>query len=146
MSTAIAQAEKALAVKPQPSANPTSKAETKSTQPQAELVDALRRAHANGQLGGVVPVDADGNTVQEYMHQLAGSVLNQAMPELMQQMGAADRNPIMQAASGLFPVFCLIFISFLFFGYFGFLPWLAPLVVSYPSKSDVKKSKGLCAV
>jgi len=73
-------------------------------------------------------------------------VLNQAMPELMQQMGAADRNPIMQAASGLFPVFCLIFISFLFFCYFGFLPWLAPLVVSYPSKSDVKKSKGLCAV
>ncbi len=59
----------------------------------------------NGQLGGVVPVDADGNTVQEYMHQLAGSVLNQAMPELMQQMGAADRNPIMQAASGLFQVF-----------------------------------------
>ncbi len=76
-------------------------------------MDALRKAHANGQLEGVVPVDADGNTVQEYMHQLAGSVLNQAMPELMQQMG--DRNPIMQAASGLFQGFCFIFISFFFF-------------------------------
>ncbi|KAL0042671.1 hypothetical protein WJX79_007465 [Trebouxia sp. C0005] len=92
------EAEKALTVKPEPTANPTPKAEMKSTKTQAELVDALRKAHANGQLEGVVPVDADGNTVQEYMQQLAGSVLNQAMPELMQQMG--DRNPIMQAASG----------------------------------------------
>ncbi|DBB05907.1 TPA: hypothetical protein ACH3X3_009907 [Trebouxia sp. C0006] len=92
------EAEKALTVKPEPTANPTPKAEVKSTKTQAELMDALRKAHANGQLEGVVPIDADGNTVQEYMQQLAGSVLNQAMPELMQQMG--DRNPIMQAASG----------------------------------------------
>ncbi|DBA90259.1 TPA: hypothetical protein ACH3X1_003551 [Trebouxia sp. C0004] len=92
------EAEKALAIKPESTVNPTPKAEIKSTKTQAELVDALRKAHANGQLDGVVPSDADGSTVQEYMHQLAGSVLNQAMPELMQQMG--DRNPIMQAASG----------------------------------------------
>lgn len=94
------EAEKALSVRPEPTANPSPKAEIKSTKTQAELVDALRKAHANGQLEGVVPVDADGNTVQEYMHQLAGSVLSQAMPELMQHMGAADRNPIMQATSG----------------------------------------------
>lgn len=75
-------------------------------------MDALRKAHANGQLEGVVPIDADGNTVQEYMQQLAGSVLNQAMPELMQQMG--DRNPIMQAASGLFRLCCFSSVLFLF--------------------------------
>lgn len=91
------EAEKALSVKPEPTANPT-KAEVRGNRTQAELVDALRKAHANGQLEGVAPVDADGNSVQEYMQQLAGNVLQQAMPELMQQMG--DRNPIMQAASG----------------------------------------------
>ena len=64
-------------------------------------MDALRKAHANGQLEGVVPLDADGNTIQEYMNQLAGSVLNQALPDLMHQIGATDRNPIMQAASGI---------------------------------------------
>ena len=109
----LVQAEKALTVKPEPTANPTPKAEVKSTKTQAELMDALRKAHANGQLEGVVPIDADGNTVQEYMQQLAGSVLNQAMPELMQQMG--DRNPIMQAASGLFQNFLLYFQQFFFF-------------------------------
>ena len=77
-------------------------------------MDALRKAHANGQLEGVMPIDADGNTVQEYMQQLAGSVLNQAMPELMQQMG--DRNPIMQAASGLFHGFTLYSLVLFLFG------------------------------
>ncbi len=112
----LVQAEKALTVKPEPTAKSTPKADNKSTKTQAELVDALRKAHANGQLEGVVPVDADGNTVQEYMQQLAGSVLNQAMPELMQQMG--DRNPIMQAASGMFQNFLLYFQQL-------FLFWLA---------------------
>ena len=108
---AFLQAEKALSVKPEPTANPT-KAEVRGNRTQAELVDALRKAHANGQLEGVAPVDADGNSVQEYMQQLAGNVLQQAMPELMQQMG--DRNPIMQAASGLFRLCCFSSVLFLF--------------------------------
>jgi len=71
------------------------------------LVEALQKAYANGQLEGAVPVDADGNSVQDIVKQLAGSVLNEAMPELLQHMGAADRNPIMQATSGTsFPGRC----------------------------------------
>ncbi len=106
-------------------------------------MDALRKAHANGQLEGVVPVDADGNTVHEYMQQLAGSVLNQAMPELMQQMG--DRNPIMQAASGLFQN-CASFHQFCFylaslFSYLGLAPWL----VIHPSKHGMNKGKEDCS-
>ena len=64
-------------------------------------MEQLRKAQASG--GGkamVLPVDANGNNIEDIMKEIAGNVLQEAMPDLMQQMGASERNPIMQASSG----------------------------------------------
>ena len=108
----IVQAEKSLTpMQPQATTPPTPKTPTTSdSQPQprpkrptAELMEELRKAQANGKSVDL-PVNANGKNIEEIMKELAGNVLQEAMPDLMQQMGAADRNPIMQVPTGMSPL------------------------------------------
>ena len=79
----------------------------KPKRPTAELMDELRKAQANGSgKSMVLPVDANGNNIEDIMKEIAGNVLQEAMPDLMQQMGASERNPIMQASSGILLPLC----------------------------------------
>lgn len=86
----------------------------KPKRPTAELMEELRKAQASGK-SMVLPVDADGSNIEDIMKEIAGNVLQEAIPDLMQHMGvmAAERNPIMQASSGVVSTYstCLQLVS-----------------------------------
>lgn len=68
-------------------------------------MEELRKAQASGSgtVSGnsmILPVDANGSNIEDIMKEIAGNVLQEAMPDLMHQMGASERNPIMQASAG----------------------------------------------
>ena len=108
--TCFLQAEKSLTPTqsqspppPAPQVSSLPDPQPKPKRPTAELMDELRKAQANGSSKSMVlPVDANGNNIEDIMKEIAGNVLQEAMPDLMQQMGASERNPIMQASSGVF--------------------------------------------
>ena len=74
-------------------------------------MDDLRKAQASSGKSMVLPVDGNGNNIEEIMKEIAGKVLQEAMPDLMQQMGATERNPIMQGSSGIVLPLCTFIIS-----------------------------------
>ena len=92
---------------PTPQVSSLPDTQPKPKRPTAELMDELRRAQANSSgKSMVLPLDANGNNIEDIMKEIAGNVLQEAMPDLMHQMGASERNPIMQASSGTLLSLC----------------------------------------
>ena len=96
----VLQAEKSLTPTQSQATPPTTpQTQPKPKRPTAEVMEELRKAQVNGK--SEVPVDANGNNVQDIMKELIGNVVQEAMPQLMQQMGTAETNPIMQVSPGM---------------------------------------------
>ena len=95
------QAEKSLTpTQSQATPLPTPQTQPKPKRPTTEVMEELRKAQGNGK-SMEVPVDANGNNIQDIMKELIGNVVQEAMPQLMQHMGTADTNPIMQLSPGV---------------------------------------------
>ena len=96
----LLQAEKSLTSKSQSAGNTKPDSASKAQAlTQEQLIEALRSAQAKQQ-SGELPVNENGDTIQDIVQELAGKALKQALPEILEHIGAADRNPIMQATSG----------------------------------------------
>lgn len=94
------EAEKSLTSKSQSTDNTKPDSASKAQAlTQEQLIEALRSAQAKQQ-SGELPVNENGDTIQDIVQELAGKALKQALPEILEHIGAADRNPIMQATSG----------------------------------------------